>query len=68
MLSTIALPLFAALPYAMAAAPVRTPAQIANDPIAKEANAKVMRYTAWTWVAIVCSMLIYRWGLVLLQP
>lgn len=67
MVSSLALPLLAALPYAMAAAPVRTPAQIANDPIAAEANAKVMRYTAWTWVAIVSAMLIYRWGLVLLR-
>jgi predicted ferric reductase len=59
--------LAAALPYAMAAAPVRTAAQIANDPVAKEANMKVMRYTAWTWVAIFSATLIYRWGLVLLR-
>lgn len=65
--SSIALALLAAVPYAMAAPPVKTPAQIANEPIAKEENAKVMRYTAWTWVAIVSAMLIYRWGLVLLR-
>ena len=58
MFSSKALTLLAALPYAMAAAPVRTPAQIANDPIAKEANMKVMRYTAWTWVAIFAAMMI----------
>ena len=45
----------------------KTPAQEANEPIAKAANAKVMRYTAWTWVAVVSAMLIYRWGLVLLR-
>lgn len=65
--STTAFALLAALPYAMAAAPVRTPKQIANDPIAKEQNMKVMRYTAWTWAAIVFCMLVYRWGLVLLR-
>lgn len=67
MASTIAFTLLAAIPYAMAGPPTRTPKQEANDPVAKEANMKVMRYTAWTWVAIVCSMLIYRWGLVLLR-
>ena len=67
MSSPIAWTLLAALPYAMAGAPLKTPAQIANEPIAKEANAKVMRYTAWTWVAVVSAMLVYRWGLVLLR-
>ena len=63
MLSETALPLLPELPQATATAPVRIPA----DLVARKSDGKAAKYTVWTWTAIICVLLIHRWGLFLLR-
>nr|POE88212.1 hypothetical protein CFP56_11441 [Quercus suber] len=63
---TLAL-LAAVLPRSFAAQPSETPEELAAEALVEDENWKIVRYIAWTWIAVVGVTFIYRWTIYLFQ-
>nr|POF17372.1 ferric/cupric reductase transmembrane component 2 [Quercus suber] len=64
-IATLAL-LAAALPHAIAEK-AETPEELAAEAVVENENWKIVRYIAWTWIAVVGVTFIYRWTIYLFQ-